>query len=78
VLECHTSKIHASADIDPDENSGDSKKLKCDGDDNGKVIELKVGSRQNQRIVSIRPADSGTGSDFGLVYVQMHGGKETI
>lgn len=78
VLECHTSKSHVGADMDPDESSGESKKLKCDGDDNGKVIELKVGTRQNQRIVSIRPADSGTGSDFGLVYVQMRGGKETI
>jgi len=45
---------------------------------NGKVVELKVGTKQNQHIVSIRPADSGKGSDFGLVYVQVRGGKDTI
>ena len=75
VLECHTSRINASATMDP-KNS--SKKLKCDGNNDGKVTELKVGNTQNQHIVSIRPADSGKGSDFGLVYIQMRGGKETI
>jgi hypothetical protein len=74
VLECHTSRSHAAATMDSD----DSKELKCDGNNGGKVIELKVGTKQNQRIVSIRPADSGSGSDFGLVYIQMHGGKDTI
>ena len=79
VLECHTNKNHAGADMDPDDDdSPDSKPLKCDGDNNGKVVELKVGTKQNQHIVSIRPADSGKGSDFGLVYVQVRGGKDTI
>jgi hypothetical protein len=75
VLECHTNRSQASATM----NSKDSsKELKCDGNNEGKVIELKVGSEQNQHIVSIRPADSGSGSDFGLVYVQMRSGKDTI
>ncbi len=65
-------------DLDPDNDSGESKTLKCEGDNNGKVIELKVGTEQNQHIVSIKPADSGKGSDFGLVYIQMRGGKDTI
>jgi hypothetical protein len=78
VLECHTDKSHPGADIDPDVDSGESKQLKCDGDNNGKTIELKVGTRRSQHIVSIRPLDSGKGSDFGLVYVQVRGGKETI
>ena len=78
VLECHTNKNRAGANIGPDEDSGEAKPLKCEGDNNGKVIELKVGTRQNQHIVSIQPADSGKGSDFGLVYVQVRSGKDTI
>jgi hypothetical protein len=78
VLECHTSKNHAGGSMDSEDDSSESKQLKCEGDNNGKIIELKVGTTQNQHIVAIRPADSGKGSDFGLVYVQMRGGKETI
>jgi hypothetical protein len=78
VLECHTSQPHANADMGSDDDSRESKQLKCDGDDNGKTIELKVGTRQNQHIVSIQPGESGKGSDFGLVYLQLRGGKDTI
>jgi hypothetical protein len=79
VLVCHTSKNTGDdIDPDPDNDSDKSKALKCEGDNHGKVIELKVGTRQNQHIVSIKPADSGKGSDFGLVYVQTRGGKDTI
>ncbi len=56
----------------------DSKELKCEGDNSGKVVELKVGTKQNQHIVSIQPADNGKGSDFALVYVQTRGRKDTI
>jgi hypothetical protein len=79
VLECRTNKNHAGATMDSSDDSKESKQLKCEGDDNnGKVVELKVGTRQSQHIVSIQPADSGNGSDFGLVYVQVRGGKDTI
>jgi hypothetical protein len=78
VLECHTDKSHAGASVDADDDSKESRLLKCEGDNEGKVVELKVGTRQNQHIVSIKPADSGKGSDFGLVYVQVRGGKDTI
>ena len=64
--------------MNPGDDSEDSEKLKCEGDHDGKAIELKVGTEKNQHIVSIQPADSGKGSDFGLVYIQMRGGKETI
>jgi hypothetical protein len=77
VLECHTDKVHAGTTMDFDENSRDSK-LKCDDKKDGNTIELKVGTQQNQHIVSIKPADDGNGSDFGLVYVQMRSGKDTI
>ena len=79
VLECHPSKDHpgATGDIGGDD-SGESKPLKCEGDSNGKATELKVGTRQNQRIVFIKPAESGKGSDFGLAYVRFRNGKDTI
>jgi hypothetical protein len=76
VLECHTTRDGSDVDVHP--GGDDSKELKCEGDNNGKVIELKVGTKQNQHIVSIRPADNGKGSDFALVYVQTRGRKDTI
>ncbi len=78
VLECHTGKNHMSASIDHDDDSSDSKQLKCENDQNGKTVELKAGTRQNQHIVSIKNADDGKGSDFGLVYVVVRNGKDTI
>ncbi|PYX09763.1 MAG: hypothetical protein DMG88_04715 [Acidobacteria bacterium] len=77
VLECHTSH-EGGGNFVAHRGGEDSKKLKCDDDDDGKVVELKVGTNQNQHIVSIQPADSGKGSDFALVLVQTRGGKDTI
>ena len=78
VLECHSNESHPGTNMDGVDTSGDSKKLKCEEDQNGKTIELKVGNERNQHIVSIKPAEDGKGSDFGLVYIQMRGGKDTI
>ena len=78
VLECHTNERHPGTNMNGVDTSGDSKKLKCEDDQNGKTVELKVGTEQNQHIVSIKPSDDGKGSDFGLVYIQMRGGKDTI
>jgi hypothetical protein len=78
VLECHTNEPHPGTNMNGADTSGDSKKLKCEDDQNGKTVELKVGTEQNQHIVSVKPADDGKGSDFGLVYIQMRGGKDTI
>ena len=42
-------------------------------------LELKVGTKDNQHIVSISPQDKGKGTDFALVFVQTRGGsKDTI
>jgi hypothetical protein len=76
VLECHAA--HDGSDVDVHPGGDDPKELKCEGDNSGKVVELKVGTKQNQHIVSIRPADNGKGSDFALVYVQTRGRKDTI
>ena len=76
MLECHTTNSNPNATMNP--NDSDDSKLKCENDQNGKTIELKVGTEQNQHIVSIKPGDDGKGSDFGLVYVRMHKGKDKI
>src|SRR5450631_1258488 len=74
VLECHTSDTNASMNYHPGGSDSMSKELTC-GPDTGSNIELKVGTNNNQHIVSIKP--EGKGSDFALVYVQTHG-KDTI
>jgi len=76
VLECHTSHHGGRANAHYGEDN-DSDALKCDDNSGGKVVELKVGTTQNQHIVSIEPGDSGKGTDFGLVHVLIRG-KETV
>lgn len=72
VLECHTDvdggdvNIHAGKD--------DDSKLTCEHD-SGRNIELKVGTRENQHLVAIKPQSKGC--SFALVYVQARG-KDTI
>jgi len=69
VLECRTSGEYHGPERDSDE-------LKCEGDNKGERVELKVGSKNNQHVVSIKP--QGKGSDFGLVYVRTSGKDSTI
>src|SRR5581483_4932581 len=75
VLECHT-RGHGYSYNTTNPDKGDSEELKCEGDNNGKTIELKVGTKSNQHIVAIDPQDKG--SDFALVYVRMRGKEGTI
>jgi hypothetical protein len=73
VLQCHGSWNGGHASIN---HSGDkSKQLKCD-EDSGNATELKVGTEDNQHIVSIAP--EGKGSKFALVLVQIRGKEDTI
>ena len=37
-------------------------------------VELKAGTNGNQHVVAVKPRDKGT--EFSLVYVRVHGGKE--
>ena len=69
VLECRTSG-------DFHEPDGDSDELKCEGNNKGDRVELKVGSKSNQHVVSVKP--QGKGSDFALVYVRTSGKDTTI
>jgi hypothetical protein len=66
VLECHTSKGNWNVNMG---RSG-SNELTCDGS-GGNDIELKVGRKDDQHIVAVRP--EGNGSSFSLVYVRTHG-----
>lgn len=72
VLECH-SDHH---DYNYSHVDKDSEELKCEGNNQGKTTELKVGTHSNQHIVSVDP--QGSGSDFALVYVRMRGKEGTI
>ena len=50
--------------------------LKCENDDTGSTVELKVGTDDNQRTVSIDP--EGKGSDFAIVWVRVRGKQGEI
>jgi hypothetical protein len=73
ILECKGGSI-GSVNVDKDSKD---KELHCDGKGDSNVTELKVGNRDLQRIVAVKP--SGKGSEYSLVYVRMHSGdKEPI
>ena len=73
VLECHTSHLKLDADI-KDSDHG-SHELTCE-QSGGSTVELKVGTKENQHIVSVEP--DGKGSSFSLVYVRTHGKEADI
>ncbi len=79
ILECRTANnSHDAGDVDVNIGEDKDKKLSCEHS-SGPTVELKVGTKDNQHIVSISPQDKGTGSDFALVFVQTRGGnKDTI
>ena len=68
VLECHTKHVDFNADAKGWDHG--SHELTCGGSD-GSNIELKVGTKENQHIVAVRP--EGQGSSFSLVFVRTHG-----
>jgi hypothetical protein len=77
VLECHSQKHGGDVDVRDDRDDKDSKDskdkaLKCE-EDSGPVVELKVGTEDNQHVVAIEPGDASKGSTFALVYVRTHG-----
>lgn len=74
VLQCH-SEGH-NYNYNPSGDSHESKELKCEGDGNGRNTELKVGTEDNQHIVSIQPETKG--SSFALVYVHTKGKEGSI
>jgi len=78
VLQCHgswNSAKNVNMDVGTDK-SGESKELRCENDGDGSTTELKVGTRDNQHLVAVKP--EGKGSRFALVLVQMHGKDDMI
>jgi len=73
VLICHTSHMNVDTDIKGSDHP--SSQLTCEGGD-GKNVELKVGTKENQHIVAVEP--DGRGSTFSLVYVRTHGKQADI
>jgi len=85
VLECHTNERAGDVDIngldvhdDAHDGFHKSKELKCDGDNTGNAVELKVGTEDDQHVVAIEPAENGKGSTFALVYVHARGKQADI
>lgn len=79
VIECRTEEhggdVHVNAGKD---DSNGSKHVQCEGDNTGSVVELKVGTEDNQHLVSIEPSETGNGSTFALVYVRTRGKQADI
>jgi hypothetical protein len=78
VLECHTSEHGGDAHADVnDDDDHPSRELKCEGDNQGPVTELKVGTENHQHVVAVEPRGS-RGSTFALVYVHTRGKEGDI
>ncbi len=76
VLECSDSYVNPDMDFGPGKRDSDSEELTCGkGEHEHGAVELKTGTKSNQRIVAIKPR--GKGSEFALVRVQTRG-KDTI
>jgi len=76
VIECHTSKHGGDLAVKAGNRKDSSKPVSCEGNNTGNVVELKVGTEDNQHLVSVET--EGKGSDFALVYIQTRGKEETI
>ncbi|MFZ0731519.1 MAG: hypothetical protein WAM79_04260 [Candidatus Sulfotelmatobacter sp.] len=74
VLECHSDKHGGDVNVHDNDgkDSGQSKALKCD-DNSGPVTELKVGTEDDQHIVSVEPSGTNGETKFALVYVRTRG-----
>jgi hypothetical protein len=81
VLECHTKEhggdVHNDSD-DSKDSDAKNKPLKCEGDNSGPVTELKVGTEDNEHIVSVELREGGKGASFAIVYVYTRGKRGDI
>lgn len=75
VLEC---KGRMNINMSHDEGDKDSRELTCKGDHPGSngEMELKVGTKDKQHIVAVKP--NGKGSRFDIVFVQVRSGKDSV
>jgi hypothetical protein len=75
VIQCHTDKHGGDLTVKAGHNSS-AREVRCEGNNSGNVVELKVGTEDNQHLVSVEP--QGNGTDFALVYVATRGKEGTI
>ena len=79
VLECHTNEHGGDVHVNAGKNdSNGSRAVKCEGDNTGSIIELKVGTQDRQHLVSVESSAKNSGSTFALVYVHMRGKQGDI
>jgi hypothetical protein len=79
VIECRSSEHGGDVHVNAGKNDATgSKDVKCDGDNTGSVVELKVGTQDDQHLVSVEPSEKGSGSTFALVYVHTRGKQGDI
>jgi hypothetical protein len=75
VIQCRTDKHGGDLTVKAGhENS--KREVRCEGGNSGNVVELKVGTEDDQHLVSVEP--QGNGSDFALVFIQTRGKEGTI
>ncbi len=75
IVVCHTSSHGGDLSVKAGEANG-KREVRCEGNNTGNVVELKVGTEDNQHLVSVEP--QGNGSDFALVFIQTRGKEGTI
>jgi len=75
VIQCRTSKHGGDMSVRAGDHKDSSKPVSCEGN-SGNVVELKVGTEDNQHLVSVEP--EGKGSDFALVYILTRGKEGSI
>lgn len=75
ILECQTSDLEMDMDIHSEDSKNSSNDLTCEHS-SGSNVELKVGKKDDQHIVAVKP--EGKGSSFSLVYVRTHGKQADI
>jgi hypothetical protein len=68
VLECKGGSI---GDVNIDHSDKNDRELHCEHHGDSDVTELKVGNRDLQHVVAVKP--SGKGTEFSLVYVRTQG-----
>ena len=75
IVVCHTGTHGGDLTVKAGEANG-KREVRCNGDNRGNVVELKVGTEDNQHLVSVEP--QGNGTDFALVFIQTRGKEGTI
>ncbi len=71
VLECQSKDYPGHFEM----HKGEGDQLTCEHS-GGSTVELKVGTKDRQHVVAIKPASKG--AEFALVYVSAHGKDESL